>query len=73
MDHLRVHPKFLHSNATSHKWALGGRRYYDVKIIENFIDIFFLLPYKLIKVVLCMEWKNLLTLCILIAQLLQSF
>ncbi|XP_020551700.1 protein MICRORCHIDIA 5-like [Sesamum indicum] len=24
MDHIRVHPKFLHSNATSHKWALGG-------------------------------------------------
>ncbi|GJM84994.1 hypothetical protein PR202_ga00718 [Eleusine coracana subsp. coracana] len=24
MDHVRVHPKFLHSNATSHKWALGG-------------------------------------------------
>ncbi|KAF9668063.1 hypothetical protein SADUNF_Sadunf15G0088300 [Salix dunnii] len=23
MDHVRVHPKFLHSNATSHKWALG--------------------------------------------------
>uniref|UniRef100_A0A0D9VFV9 Morc S5 domain-containing protein n=1 Tax=Leersia perrieri TaxID=77586 RepID=A0A0D9VFV9_9ORYZ len=23
MDHLRVHPRFLHSNATSHKWALG--------------------------------------------------
>lgn len=24
MDHARIHPKFLHSNATSHKWALGG-------------------------------------------------
>jgi hypothetical protein len=24
MEHVRVHPKFLHSNATSHKWALGG-------------------------------------------------
>ncbi|KVH98126.1 hypothetical protein Ccrd_023660 [Cynara cardunculus var. scolymus] len=23
MDHLRVHPRFLHSNATSHKWVLG--------------------------------------------------
>ncbi|KAG5523125.1 hypothetical protein RHGRI_035065 [Rhododendron griersonianum] len=23
MDHVRVHPKFLHSNATSHKWVLG--------------------------------------------------
>ncbi|CAN6234572.1 unnamed protein product [Urochloa humidicola] len=24
MDHCRVHPRFLHSNATSHKWALGA-------------------------------------------------
>ncbi|OEL21974.1 Protein MICRORCHIDIA 6 [Dichanthelium oligosanthes] len=22
-NHLRIHPKFLHSNATSHKWAFG--------------------------------------------------
>ncbi|PNY11792.1 MORC family CW-type zinc finger protein 4-like, partial [Trifolium pratense] len=25
LDHARVHPKFLHSNATSHKWAFGER------------------------------------------------
>lgn len=25
MDHVRVHPRFLHSNATSHKWVLGGK------------------------------------------------
>ena len=24
LDRARVHPKFLHSNATSHKWALGA-------------------------------------------------
>lgn len=24
IDHVRVHPKFLHSNATSHQWVLGG-------------------------------------------------
>ncbi|KAM7480181.1 hypothetical protein LguiA_028394 [Lonicera macranthoides] len=23
MDHVRIHPRFLHSNATSHKWVLG--------------------------------------------------
>ncbi|KAK8327681.1 hypothetical protein V6Z12_A11G199000 [Gossypium hirsutum] len=23
LEHARVHPKFLHSNATSHKWAFG--------------------------------------------------
>jgi hypothetical protein len=29
MDHIRVHPRFLHSNATSHKWALGGTVYFS--------------------------------------------
>lgn len=24
LEHARIHPKFLHSNATSHKWAFGG-------------------------------------------------
>lgn len=23
-NHMRIHPMFLHSNATSHKWAFGG-------------------------------------------------
>lgn len=23
-SYLHIHPKFLHSNATSHKWAFGG-------------------------------------------------
>ncbi|KAH9711180.1 protein MICRORCHIDIA 2 [Citrus sinensis] len=27
LEHARVHPKFLHSNATSHKWAFGGKTY----------------------------------------------
>uniref|UniRef100_A0A0D9VFV3 Morc S5 domain-containing protein n=1 Tax=Leersia perrieri TaxID=77586 RepID=A0A0D9VFV3_9ORYZ len=50
MDHLRVHPRFLHSNATSHKWALGafaelldnsldevanGSTYVNIDILEN--------------------------------------
>ncbi|CAE6233289.1 unnamed protein product [Arabidopsis arenosa] len=49
-DHVRVHPKFLHSNATSHKWSLGafaelldnaldevhtGATYVNVDMIEN--------------------------------------
>ncbi|OAP00988.1 hypothetical protein AXX17_AT4G28850 [Arabidopsis thaliana] len=46
-DHVRVHPKFLHSNATSHKWALGelldnaldevasGATYVKVDMLEN--------------------------------------
>lgn len=25
LEHARVHPKFLHSNATSHRWAFGGK------------------------------------------------
>ncbi|KAK9050894.1 hypothetical protein SSX86_027519 [Deinandra increscens subsp. villosa] len=53
MDHLRVHPRFLHSNATSHKWALGafaelldnsldevrtGATYVNVDVLDNEID-----------------------------------
>ncbi|KAG8365840.1 hypothetical protein BUALT_Bualt17G0013700 [Buddleja alternifolia] len=53
MDHVRVHPKFLHSNATSHKWALGafaelldnaldevcfGATYVHVDVLENMKD-----------------------------------
>ncbi|GAY36788.1 hypothetical protein CUMW_024540 [Citrus unshiu] len=34
MDHLRVHPKFLHSNATSHKWALGA----FAELLDNSLD-----------------------------------
>lgn len=34
MDHVRVHPKFLHSNATSHKWALGA----IAELLDNSID-----------------------------------
>ncbi|KAH6823652.1 hypothetical protein C2S53_020933 [Perilla frutescens var. hirtella] len=53
MDHVRVHPKFLHSNATSHKWSLGafaelldnaldekcnGATFVDVDVLENTKD-----------------------------------
>ncbi|KAJ7534895.1 hypothetical protein O6H91_12G009100 [Diphasiastrum complanatum] len=34
MDHVRVHPKFLHSNATSHKWALGAM----AELLDNALD-----------------------------------
>ncbi|KAK8604665.1 hypothetical protein V6N13_099596 [Hibiscus sabdariffa] len=34
MDHVRVHPKFLHSNATSHKWALGA----FAELLDNSMD-----------------------------------
>ncbi|KAL9335424.1 hypothetical protein Peur_072605 [Populus x canadensis] len=36
MDHVRVHPKFLHSNATSHKWALGA----FAELLDNALDEF---------------------------------
>ncbi|PHT36923.1 hypothetical protein CQW23_24623 [Capsicum baccatum] len=54
MDHVRVHPKFLHSNATSHKWALGafaelldnamdevcnGATYVSVDVLDNKKDV----------------------------------
>ncbi|CAN6238110.1 unnamed protein product [Urochloa humidicola] len=34
MEHVRVHPKFLHSNATSHKWALGA----FAELLDNSLD-----------------------------------
>ncbi|KAI5077521.1 hypothetical protein GOP47_0007345 [Adiantum capillus-veneris] len=34
IDHVRVHPKFLHSNATSHKWALGA----VAELLDNAVD-----------------------------------
>ncbi|GFZ03920.1 histidine kinase-, DNA gyrase B-, and HSP90-like ATPase family protein [Actinidia rufa] len=34
LDHVRVHPKFLHSNATSHKWVLGA----FAELLDNALD-----------------------------------
>ncbi|CAA2971802.1 Hypothetical predicted protein [Olea europaea subsp. europaea] len=34
IDHVRIHPKFLHSNATSHKWALGA----FAELLDNALD-----------------------------------
>ncbi|KAF9605206.1 hypothetical protein IFM89_014319 [Coptis chinensis] len=34
LDRARVHPKFLHSNATSHKWALGAL----AELLDNSVD-----------------------------------
>lgn len=34
LDHARIHPKFLHSNATSHKWALGAM----AELLDNSMD-----------------------------------
>ncbi|CAN4085495.1 unnamed protein product [Withania somnifera] len=34
IDHVRVHPKFLHSNATSHKWVLGA----FAELLDNALD-----------------------------------
>ncbi|XP_058093103.1 protein MICRORCHIDIA 7-like [Magnolia sinica] len=34
MDHVRVHPRFLHSNATSHEWALGA----FAELLDNSLD-----------------------------------
>ncbi|KAL2492634.1 Histidine kinase [Abeliophyllum distichum] len=33
-SYLRIHPKFLHSNATSHKWAFGA----IAELLDNAID-----------------------------------
>ncbi|ESW28090.1 hypothetical protein PHAVU_003G258200 [Phaseolus vulgaris] len=34
LEHARVHPKFLHSNATSHKWAFGA----IAELVDNAVD-----------------------------------
>ncbi|CAN0861472.1 Protein MICRORCHIDIA 2 [Linum grandiflorum] len=34
LEHARVHPKFLHSNATSHKWAFGAL----AELLDNAVD-----------------------------------
>ncbi|PKI57843.1 hypothetical protein CRG98_021746 [Punica granatum] len=34
VDRVRVHPRFLHSNATSHKWALGA----FAELLDNALD-----------------------------------
>ncbi|EFJ21166.1 hypothetical protein SELMODRAFT_107847, partial [Selaginella moellendorffii] len=34
MDHVRMHPKFLHSNARSHKWAFGA----IAELLDNALD-----------------------------------
>ncbi|KAL8457872.1 hypothetical protein ACS0TY_035659 [Phlomoides rotata] len=33
-SYLRIHPKFLHSNATSHKWAFGA----VAELLDNSVD-----------------------------------
>ncbi|KAI4381743.1 hypothetical protein MLD38_007789 [Melastoma candidum] len=34
LEHARIHPKFLHSNATSHKWAFGA----IAELMDNAVD-----------------------------------
>ncbi|CAJ1942451.1 unnamed protein product [Sphenostylis stenocarpa] len=34
LEHARVHPKFLHSNATSHRWAFGA----IAELVDNAVD-----------------------------------
>ncbi|CAA7035758.1 unnamed protein product [Microthlaspi erraticum] len=34
LEHARIHPKFLHSNATSHKWAFGA----IAELLDNAVD-----------------------------------
>ncbi|CAB4275252.1 unnamed protein product [Prunus armeniaca] len=33
-NHMRIHPMFLHSNATSHKWAFGAM----AELLDNAVD-----------------------------------
>lgn len=47
----RVHPKFLHSNATSHKWALGA----IAELLDNSVDE---IPNGCTRVVVDIEQKD---------------
>jgi hypothetical protein len=38
-NHLHVHPVFLHSNATSHKWIFGGMWIYMFHLINYTVHI----------------------------------
>lgn len=43
---VRVHPQFLHANATSHKWALGAL----AELLDNSLDevcIYFIFVQKI--------------------------
>lgn len=48
MDHVRVHPRFLHSNATSHKWALGA----FAELLDNALDEVLQILYSLLSLLL---------------------
>ncbi|OIV98199.1 hypothetical protein TanjilG_28712 [Lupinus angustifolius] len=50
-NHMHVHPMFLHSNATSHKWAFGA----IAELLDNAIDE---LPLGL-----CLQQQSLLVIC----------
>lgn len=34
IKHSKIHPKFLHSNSTSHRWAFGA----IAELIDNAMD-----------------------------------
>ncbi|TQE02989.1 hypothetical protein C1H46_011353 [Malus baccata] len=36
INRMHIHPKFLHSNATSHKWAFGAM----AELLDNAVDEF---------------------------------
>ncbi|URD78760.1 Histidine kinase-, DNA gyrase B-, and HSP90-like ATPase [Musa troglodytarum] len=54
MDHVRVHPKFLHSNATSHKWALGAL----AELLDNSLDEIMVVGWTLIKCGNACHWDG---------------
>ncbi|KAF3332831.1 MORC family CW-type zinc finger protein 3 [Carex littledalei] len=37
-NRMRIHPKFLHSNATSHKWAFGGQPHFLFSFFSNVVN-----------------------------------
>ena len=65
LEHARIHPKFLHSNATSHKWAFGGNAFIYSKILIlqrliNILNLFGSLKFyspPLITIIMAVYWS----------------
>ncbi|KAE9450353.1 hypothetical protein C3L33_17757, partial [Rhododendron williamsianum] len=54
LEHARVHPKFLHSNATSHKWAFGA----IAELLDNAVDEIQLTLFLFLSACLCSQICN---------------
>jgi len=77
LEHARIHPKFLHSNATSHKWAFGGNAFIYSKTLIlqrliNILNLFGSLKFyspPLITIIMAAYWSVLIHLIVVLFNL----